>query len=170
MAVTDRPPFDLFDFSSEWKDAYEMDTTAWKTRMYQEFAYTLPLAQVTIPVTVEPPLEELLAEALAWVNDVRAEYNLEALTEMPRGYAGSASGCALAQAISEACTGSLPEEEAGRDRHGSRGEAAFMHDGELVTRPIPEKVQRFMNAFDSGLYPDLVKEITFGVSITDPPA
>lgn len=108
-----------------------------------------------IKLAMELPLDELKVMALAWLNDLRAEYGVKAVEALPQGYRFDPGACTLA-------LGLVPISNGGSYGTGSRyrdgpGQATFMRDGQKVARQIPPYIEAFVKHFDRGDYPELIK-------------
>ena len=110
--------------------------------------------------------EEVRTAALAWANDLRAEYNLSSLDKLPQGQPQDPAGCVLAMACNGVGDYSVPLPCDGR-RYvpgiEGRGQARFAYEGAIQVRPTPVVVGEFIRRFDRGRYPDLVRPSSFSL-------
>ena len=108
-------------------------------------------------------MDNLIQEALDWVNSIRTEFNLETLDTLPRGVLGDGVRCSLGRALSDLSDGSRTfETYGGRSApielplHDNGG-LTFCRNGEIMRRAAPPRVLEFVRALDAGLYPQLVE-------------
>lgn len=81
--------------------------------------------------------------ALAFANEVRERYGAPPLSTLPRGVPDDSSSCPLANALRD-CGDPVEVSGCSADING-------------YTIQYPEEVWEFVEAFDSGRYPDLVE-------------
>lgn len=84
-----------------------------------------------------------LADVLAEVNRLRAERDLPPLDAMPKGERQAAFSCPIAKAC-------------GKDGSASDRELWFDGIGGTDRIATPRVIRDFLDAFDAGLYPELV--------------
>lgn len=103
---------------------------------------------------------EVRTQSLAWVNSVRADYDLEPYAEIPAGYRHSTTNCALANMTAGLGDGSctIPESSGVRGLGGPSSGLpgiSFTRDGEVRSIRQPPVVNEFIRRFDRGAFPDL---------------
>ena len=96
--------------------------------------------------------EQVVAGALAWVNTMRAEHNLPALQQLPRGRHYDVGDCALARALAPTSDGSCPLPFSRRYRaEGPMGARwTYAMGGQVVRVSAPAVVGEFIYRFDLG--------------------
>lgn len=115
--------------------------------------------------------EECRVATLEWVNMLRGEYVLDLVTELPAGDRGLASSCVLVNALTGISDGSRTFQSDGRsalacpdDPKPPDGQfLRYGREGQVIHRMMPPLVAEFVRRFDSGVYPDLLRESEAGV-------
>lgn len=93
-----------------------------------------------------PPEGMTTEEVLNWANQVRANCDLPAIGELPKGIPGNLCSCPLAKAIQ----GSV-----GFEAYVPLKQANYEED---LRESLPEGVALWVESFDEGKYPELVDE------------
>lgn len=102
--------------------------------------------------------DECRDAALTWINMIRAEYDLDALPTLPRGYRYHAASCVLSIAGHGLADGTA---HVSGDRLSWSADdvgLSFGREGRIVHYRTPPLVDQFIQRFDSGFYQDLVIE------------
>lgn len=94
--------------------------------------------------------EQIVDGALDWVNIMRAEHDLPALEQLPKGRRADPADCALARALAPASDGSC--KVPATRRYSATGPATWNYsmNGEVVRVEAPPVIAEFIVRFDLG--------------------
>lgn len=91
--------------------------------------------------------QKLLAEVLAWVNEVRAKHDLRPLRALRRGDRRKNGECPIAKSL---LGGAVKRAAVGSSYYGLWDGASRLDEGDL-----PKRISLFVGSFDRGEIPEL---------------